>query len=241
MAGRPSSADRQDAGARLGLVLRRQREQAGMTRAELASRATVAMNTVMAIEQGRVADPGFFTVAALGRGLQIGTDEVLNRVQEGRGLATRRTGGVMSRGLVSIGYEGRDVTELVNDLRLRGVDVVADVRLNAISRRRGFSKRALAEALEGAGIEYRHLRDLGNPKENRAGFQEPGDSADRESFRGRLRDAAAQAQLTELTELATRHVVAVFCVERDEQHCHRQIVIDAVRMRDITVPAVAAG
>ena len=74
-------------------------------------------------------------------------------------------------GLVSVGYEGRSVDELIAVLRRYDVSLLVDVRLNAISRRPGFSKRALAEALHAAGIEYRHAPELGNPKENRAAFR----------------------------------------------------------------------
>jgi uncharacterized protein (DUF488 family) len=45
--------------------------------------------------------------------------------------------------IVSIGYEGRAIEELVADLAVRHVSLVADVRLNAISRKSRFSKRAL--------------------------------------------------------------------------------------------------
>ena len=40
----------------------------------------------------------------------------------------------------SLGYEGRDLVELLLAVSLLSVDVVVDVRLNAISRKKGFSK-----------------------------------------------------------------------------------------------------
>ena len=46
--------------------------------------------------------------------------------------------------IVSVGYEGRSVDELVDALVDAGVSVLVDVRENAISRKRGLSKRALA-------------------------------------------------------------------------------------------------
>jgi uncharacterized protein (DUF488 family) len=112
--------------------------------------------------------------------------------------------------------------------------------LNAISRRPGFSKTALSRALAEAGIEYRHFRDLGNPKENRPGFREKTESPGRRSFRTGLSDPRARGQLDVLADLASTRVVAVFCVERDEETCHRQIVIEEVRALDIAVPVMAA-
>ena len=58
--------------------------------------------------------------------------------------------------VVSIGYEGRDVHEFSDLLKKHGVSLLVDVRLNPISRKTGFSKNALAKALEGVGIGYRH-------------------------------------------------------------------------------------
>ncbi|WTY53947.1 DUF488 domain-containing protein [Micromonospora sp. NBC_01412] len=42
--------------------------------------------------------------------------------------------------------------------------------MTPISRKRGFSKSALSQALATQGIVYEHRRELGNPKENRPGF-----------------------------------------------------------------------
>jgi transcriptional regulator with XRE-family HTH domain len=242
--GRPTSSGRADAGRRLGQVLMVDRDRAGMTRAALAIRARVALNTVMAIEQGRVADPGFFTVTALARGLGMSSDELLRRIQQQRSAYgidhDVSSGEGMTRGLISIGYEGRDLVDLVAELQRTGADILIDVRLNAISRRPGFSKTALNRALTEAGIEYRHFRDLGNRKENRPGFQQKTDSPGRQSFRTGLSEPRARDQLDALAELASTRVVAVFCVERDEETCHRQIVIEAVRALDIAVPVLAA-
>ena len=44
-----------------------------------------------------------------------------------------------------------------------GVERLIDVRELPISRRRGFAKTALGEALAAEGVEYLHMRSLGNP------------------------------------------------------------------------------
>ena len=46
--------------------------------------------------------------------------------------------------IVSVGYEGRTAEELVTALVDAGVSTLVDVRENAISRKSGMSKRALA-------------------------------------------------------------------------------------------------
>jgi uncharacterized protein (DUF488 family) len=133
------------------------------------------------------------------------------------------------RAFRSVGYEGRSLEEFIAALRADEVTVVADVRLNAVSRRRGFSKTALREALEAAGIRYVHLRGLGNPPEDRAGFHAADPEPAKARFRQRLSSATAQADLRELASLGNAGVVAVLCVERDPQRCHRTVVIEAAR------------
>jgi hypothetical protein len=79
-----------------------------------------------------------------------------------------RTGGRASTWVGSIGYERfKDVDEFVALLRKEGVELLIDVRELPISRRRGYAKTALREALESGGIEYLHMKGLGNPKEIR--------------------------------------------------------------------------
>ncbi len=131
-----------------------------------------------------------------------------------------------------IGYEGQTIDALVSKLRIRGVETLVDVRLNAISRKRGFSKRALAAALEDAGIAYVHMPVLGNQRDNRVGYGEldsPLARQVRERFTAELQAEAALEGLEELANLARTGPVAVFCYEADEQHCHREQVLEQVR------------
>ncbi len=45
----------------------------------------------------------------------------------------------------TIGYEGTDIDRFVSTLKAVGVEVVADVRAIALSRKKGFSKTALKQ------------------------------------------------------------------------------------------------
>jgi uncharacterized protein (DUF488 family) len=129
---------------------------------------------------------------------------------------------------VSVGYEGREIGEFVRDLAVRGVTVLADVRLNAVSRRRGFSKAALKTALDANGISYLHLPGLGNPKENRSIFSGDHVQEGRDAFRALMSSDDAQRDLETLRSVAAETVVAVLCFERDERRCHRKVIIDEV-------------
>lgn len=139
-----------------------------------------------------------------------------------------------SSGVIGIGYEGSTLDEFLDALTRWEVSTLVDVRLNPISRKRGFSKNALAEALRGRGIEYRHARVLGNPRDNRAGYAELGTPAGddaRAAFAEVLADDAATKELDEIVLLARNSFVAVLCYEQDERHCHRHQVLAAVRER----------
>ena len=134
----------------------------------------------------------------------------------------------MSHGIVSIGYEGRTIDSFVAELQRAGVQTVADVRLNAISRKAGFSKTRLKEALAAAGISYRHMRSLGNAKENRRPFWDGRVEEGRRVFRETLQSPEAESSLQELAAMAADGVVAVLCFESDADMCHRKVIIDEV-------------
>lgn len=132
-----------------------------------------------------------------------------------------------------IGYEGRDLDAVLTELRAMRADVLVDVRLNPSSRKPGLSKTALSEAVGRAGIEYLHMKALGNPRENRAGFaQTSGELANhaRDVFRSRLASSEAEEALGRLTDMARTMRVAVLCYEAREANCHRREVLQAVRV-----------
>ncbi len=138
----------------------------------------------------------------------------------------RPAAGAASPALFSVGYEGRDIDEFVALMREREVTVLVDVRLNAISRKPGFSKRRLQAALAGAGISYRHARALGNPKDNREPFHSGDPHRGARAFRTVLASDDAGLELGHLGKLLGTERVAVFCFERDHDRCHRQVIVE---------------
>ncbi|WP_320069552.1 DUF488 domain-containing protein [Micromonospora sp. RTGN7] len=143
-------------------------------------------------------------------------------------------------GFLGVGYEGRSIDEFVTGLVGVGVTRLVDVRMMPISRKRGFSKSALSQALAAQGIAYEHRRELGNPKENRPGFG--GTPEELESARAvyalRLHGAESLAALDALAETAQRELIALLCFEADESRCHRQVVLHALEDR---MPNVSAS
>lgn len=129
--------------------------------------------------------------------------------------------------LVSIGYEGRDLQDLVQLLLCARVDTLVDVRLNPISRKRGLSKMRLSEELRSHGINYVHLPELGNPKDNRDAFR-AGDERAVKRFRSLLREANAERALGRIADRLDREVVALLCYERRHAECHRGLIAEAL-------------
>lgn len=140
-------------------------------------------------------------------------------------------------GFVSVGYQGRDIDKFVTLLVDNHVDLLVDVRLNAISRKRGFSKTALSDALTGAGIEYRHQRELGNPKDNREPFRQGLPSA-RHRYVTLLTSAGSKNVFDEVVSLASMGRVALLCYERAHTECHRSCIIDAALGTDPTLGVI---
>lgn len=126
--------------------------------------------------------------------------------------------------VVSAGYEGRDAETFLDALAKLEVGTLVDVRENAISRKRGFSKTALGEGCDAAGFRYLHERTLGNPKSNREGFR-AGKESSRLAYRAHLETVGAEA-IQRVRGLLKSQTVAVMCFEAAPHECHRTMVID---------------
>lgn len=130
--------------------------------------------------------------------------------------------------IIGVGYQGKTQDGMCELLLASGVDVLCDVRLTPLSRKRGLSKNALACAVREIGIDYVHLPELGNPKWNRAGFGGGDRELDtaRDNFRRVvLNEPAAQAALQWLRELGEGRTASLLCFEADETRCHRSVVL----------------
>lgn len=119
----------------------------------------------------------------------------------------------------------------MSELTEQGVQVLVDVRLTPLSRKPGLSKRRLAERLAESGIDYLHLKALGNPKENRQPFWDGRVKDGCEAFSELLGSDEPQAALQTIADLMAASTVAILCFERDHDRCHRQVVTDRVTDR----------
>lgn len=132
------------------------------------------------------------------------------------------------RPLATIGYGDATPDRVIAALREAAVATVVDVRAVANSRRPGFAKRALAEALAGAGIGYVHARALGTPAAGRAAARAGRSAEMRRLFADHLAADEPQAALAALRVRAQAEAVCLLCLEADPAACHRTLVAEAV-------------
>ena len=127
----------------------------------------------------------------------------------------------------TIGYEGIGIDRFLSLLREHAIETVVDVRELPLSRKPGFSKKALADTLNLSGLEYVHLPDLGCPKPIRSRYRTDGNWKQyTESFLKYLN--TQDAALADLASMAAISSCALLCFEADYNYCHRSLVADAV-------------
>lgn len=148
----------------------------------------------------------------------------------GNGLhKSMREGGSIS--LFTVGYERRSGEELIAILLDAGIEYLADVRDNPISRKPDFRAGALKALCEEAGIEYGAWSDLGSTEHQRAKLR---DSGDLDSFHRQFRAYAKRNlmhTIGRLARIAREKRVALMCYERAHEECHRSTVSDLLADR----------
>lgn len=136
--------------------------------------------------------------------------------------------------IFTIGYEAAAMAEFLAALQGAGVERVIDVRAVPNSRRPGFSKNPLRNALAEVGIDYVHLKALGTPADGRSAAR-AGRQDDLERIYARQLDLPeAMVQAEQMRELAAEKRSALLCYEREPAQCHRSLLLAAVA-RDATV------
>ncbi len=126
--------------------------------------------------------------------------------------------------MFTLGYEGLALDQMIAMLLANKVDRVIDIRELPLSRRRGFSKTPLGEALQAVSVEYLHLRIAGNP------FRKEKDLIPRDEllakYRGHLNES--REVVAAVTEAVRGHRAALLCYEHDPKTCHRSVLAPRV-------------
>lgn len=130
--------------------------------------------------------------------------------------------------LATIGYEGAKLEDFVSTLQVAGVQVIVDIRDRAQSRRPGFSKTALKERLERAGMAYVHFKELGDPKEGRDAARSGEYPKFQRIYAQVLKSPSAREALEAIVALVGHQSICLLCYESDHRQCHRKMVADEI-------------
>jgi uncharacterized protein (DUF488 family) len=126
--------------------------------------------------------------------------------------------------LFTIGYEGRELAELIAILSAKRIDRVIDIRELPLSRRRGFSKTPLGEALRAGGIDYVHMREAGNPYRKEKEVLPPAKLLAK--YERHLSKADDVVEHVAATARGCR--AALLCYEAEPGVCHRSVLAPRV-------------
>jgi len=132
--------------------------------------------------------------------------------------------------LFTIGYEGVSLEKYLQKLLLNNVNLLVDVRKNALSMKFGFSKSLLTRYCNSLGIEYIHIPEVGINSDKR---QELETQADYDRLFKTYREttltetAKEQTQILELLKKYKR--IALTCFEADSCQCHRTHLANAIK------------
>lgn len=131
--------------------------------------------------------------------------------------------------ILTIGYEGLSIEQVLSKLCEARVETLLDVRFRAQSRKSGFSKTALRNACQSRGISYRHDRELGTPPELMKRVRAGGYDQDIHSeYRSYLAGRTASLQLA--SEVVSSKRTCLLCFEADPTNCHRSIVAEELAL-----------
>ena len=130
--------------------------------------------------------------------------------------------------LLTIGYEGCSIGQVIETLRAAGTERLLDVRAVAQSRKPGFSKRQLAAALDEAGIAYVHLQGLGTPKAGRDAVRSGHPDRMIPIFEAHMQSDKARVELAQAKVLTLEKRTCLLCFERDHTTCHRRLVAELI-------------
>ena len=134
-----------------------------------------------------------------------------------------KTKKLKEKGFCSIGYESKTIDGFLNELIQNNVSLLIDVRRNAFSMKRGFSKSKLKNYLEKAGIEYKHLPELGIESEKRKELNTEKDYKELFKKYQKLLPKKKE-QIMEIKELGEKNKIALMCFEADKNFCHRGVL-----------------
>lgn len=155
----------------------------------------------------------------------------VRRLESETGLRREKDGSdtfwfLPSKGLVyTIGYEGKNIQQFIDKLKLMNIEQLIDVREIPLSRKNGFAKNSLRKALNDNNMVYKHLPELGSPSDIRHKLKEDWNYvAFFMDYAKSLERPESQKELVELENLAYIRKSVIMCFEYSVEKCHRKIL-----------------
>ena len=162
-------------------------------------------------------------------GEELSIDQVLIRLERRRTPSVRDPNATTGFGSAPSAMSSTERSpRFASHVHAAGVERLIDVRELPISRRRGYAKTALGQAMADVGIEYMHVRALGNPKPLRDLYKSGRVREGRRRLRGVPARRAARTPERPVRSCA-RSATALMCVEHDPARCHRTVILEALR------------
>jgi uncharacterized protein (DUF488 family) len=132
--------------------------------------------------------------------------------------------------LFTLGYEKLTIDAYLNRLIVNNIAAVIDVRNNPQSMKYGFSKKALSDYVESAGLKYFHIPELGIPSTLRKNL------GSLMSYKKLFEQYETQiipkqtAALRRLRTLLAEHGrVTLMCFETNHLFCHRHKIVNFLK------------
>lgn len=131
--------------------------------------------------------------------------------------------------LYTVGYEGLDIDEFTAFLKKKKIQLIADVRKNPVSRKKGFSKNKMAEQLKLKKIDYAHFPALGTPSAWRK-LEHEGKITRKKMFEEYVDKIIPQGEkeIEALRKLMKEKRIALLCYEADATDCHRSFIAQEI-------------
>jgi len=152
----------------------------------------------------------------------------------------------MSVSLWTLGHSTRPIDAFIGLLRAHQISLLVDVRTVAHSRHNPqFNRETLAQSLRDAGLQYRHLLELGGlRKPTKDSFNDGWRNASFRGYADYMQTDKFQKALEELMAYGTDMRTVIMCAEAVPWRCHRSLIADALvsrgwEVRHIMSPANA--
>ena len=139
--------------------------------------------------------------------------------------------------ILTIGHSTHERKAFLALLERHRIGALADVRRYPRSRRvRWADEAVLASALPPAGVDYRHLPELGGRRRPLPGSPNGGWRVGQfQGYADHMASAEFAAGLERLLALAAERRTAVMCAEAQWWRCHRRLLSDVLLVRGLQV------